>query len=66
MEQLTETSFKSLIKEAIILGLQRRIAEDNEINVSTVARWANGISKPHPMLEDLIRERVLFMIKEIK
>lgn len=57
--------FKTLIQRAIDLGLQEEIAYDNETNKSTVARWANGVSRPHPLLEEIIRNRVLTMIEEL-
>ncbi len=39
-------------RSSLVLGmLQRELAHEFEVDISTVSRWANGITKPHPRLQ---------------
>lgn len=53
LDKPDESEFAVLVTGALQgLGiLQRDLAQEFEVQVSTVSRWASGASKPHPRLQ---------------
>ena len=45
--------FARIVADSLeVLGLlQRDLAQEFEVEVSTVSRWASGAAKPHPRLQ---------------
>jgi hypothetical protein len=52
----TARAFSVLVGSSFVaLGtVQRELAEEFEVAISTVSRWASGLARPHPRLQKQI------------
>lgn len=63
-EFMSDADFKDAISDFLKYGNERQVtelADQLEVSVSTVKRWANGVSKPHRY----IRPNIINKITEI-
>jgi len=49
-------AFRQIVAAAVAtLGVyQRELADEFQVAESTISRWAHGVARPHPRLQDLI------------
>lgn len=49
-------AFSTIVRAGVdVFGRsQRELADEFEVSESTVSRWANGVTRPHPRLQQMV------------
>lgn len=60
---MEQSSFQTWVQIAIDREATRELAEHFEIGESTVARWADGTSRPHPKIAEMVVEYIKTFVR---